>query len=222
MTLTQTGASAPNRLGAVTRAGGLSRTMVTLAGAAGGLGAWMTFAYRQELDPMSGVFSDSIYVTSGALLFPLTVALLAGSGMCLLVLLRRHAALTVSTRYCFSMWGLGLLLCAAAPADPPNGRVTLSGELHRVGGAGLIVGFALLGWCLVRSTAVRPSRGRRSALARIVLAYAAAATVFGLTVVLDPSVAGLSGRIALATQVAVLCVAAYAIETPQPTPVTSR
>jgi hypothetical protein len=104
-----------------------------------------------EINPISEVVSDYIFVDGGAGLLALgSLTLAAASAALLLVLVARGVPRQEPAAWLLGLWSVGLVFVALFPTDPTGAPTTLSGAVHRYAGAVMFTSLPLAGWLLSR------------------------------------------------------------------------
>ncbi|MGI8532266.1 MAG: DUF998 domain-containing protein [Geodermatophilaceae bacterium] len=200
------------------RAALLGRAAILAAMAALGIGGYLSLALSGRLNPVSGVLSASVYFGAGRWLLIAAVALLAVSGILLLLAWRAASLpLTARARTGLTLWVTGLVLVGLVPSDPTGTASTTAGLVHRDAGALFLSCLPLAGWELRNGMRGDPrllAGARRVGL--VVLVAAVTAATFGIGVLSEPApgsrlpvtfpadVRGLLERVAMVAEVAVV------------------
>lgn len=174
---------------------------------------FLTVTLRRRVDPVSDPVSDYVFYGPGEPLFVIAVLLMICGGVALTAGMAGVGMPSGrSARVLLGLWAAGLLVCAVFPANRIASDPTVSGELHRFGGALLFTCLPLAGRHLARSLHNHPqwtfaaARIRRFAAAAVVTAAA-----FGVAQLEPWLPQGLLERFALGTEFAMLIVLALIV-----------
>lgn len=196
-----------------TRTAPLAWTSITLAAAAQLVVGVLAAALPSQVDPLRDPVSDYVFHRAGRPLFVLAVLLVLTAGLTLAAA-ARLAGLPRSTGVIvlFGLWGAGLLLVLLFQGNAVAGQTSLTGEIHRFGGAVLFGSLPLACRALARRLREDPAwapaarRLRWSAVAGLVTAAG-----FGLAQFVPALPQGLLERAALSAELAILVTAALAV-----------
>jgi hypothetical protein len=174
---------------------------------------YLTIALWRQVDPVTTPVSEYVYYRPGGVLFVLSVLLLLFGGLALLAgMTGVRMPRDRGVRVLFGLWCAGLVLCAVFRANQVVGNPTVSGEIHRVGGAMFLACLPLAGMRLARTLVLDPrwtlTAGQVRGFATAAMATAAA---FGVSQVATWLPLGLLERFALGAEVALLVVLALAV-----------
>jgi hypothetical protein len=174
---------------------------------------YLTVVLWRQVDPMTTPVSDYAFYGPGGPLFVLSVLLLLFGGVALVAAMNDvRMPRSKGVRVLFGLWCAGLVLCAVFPANQVANSPTVSGEVHRLGGAVFLTSLPLAGTWLARALLLDPrwtlsaARVRRVAMAAVVTAAA-----FGVSQLATWLPLGLLERFALGAEVALLVVLALAV-----------
>ncbi|MCO1576786.1 DUF998 domain-containing protein [Crossiella sp. SN42] len=170
-----------------------------LLGVAGLLIGYLGFAYTVQVDPLWDPVSDYLF-HAAPLFLAAVLCILIGGGLIVSRLPQDRPASVL-----FGLWAGGLLSVAAFPGNVSSTVSTVSGELHRFGGA---VFMSCLPVAALRIAHVLSTTGRRVlALRRVRWAAVASlltAASFGLAQLFPVLPQGLLQRVALVAHVLLL------------------
>jgi hypothetical protein len=193
-------------------AGRYARLGIVLVCAASLVVGYLDVVLLHRVDPVADPVSDYVFYGPGEPLFVLAVLLMVLGGLALTAgMTGVGMPRSRSVRVLFGLWAAGMLICAVFPASRLASDPTVSGELHRLGGAVFLTCLPLAGRQLARSLLNHPqwtlSAGwiRRFATATVVTAVA-----FGLSQV-APLPQGLLERLALGAEAALLIMLAVTV-----------
>jgi hypothetical protein len=186
--------------------------IVLVCGAAAVIG-YMTVALWRWVDPVIDPVSDYVFHGRGEPLFVLAVLLMIFGGLALTAAMAGVGMpRSRSSKVLLGLWGAGLLICAVFPGNRIASDPTVSGEIHRFGGALFFTCFPLAGWQLARSLRNHPQwRLAATRVRRFTTATVAAAAAFGAAQLAPWLPLGLLERFALGTEFALLIVLAQIV-----------
>ncbi|ALG14639.1 hypothetical protein AOZ06_08580 [Kibdelosporangium phytohabitans] len=174
---------------------------------------YLTAVLGGQVDPVTDPVSDYAFHSAGGPLFVSAVLLLGLAGLVLRA--GMHGARmprSLATSALFGLWYAGLLLCAVFPGDQLATDQTLSGQLHRLGGAMLFTCLPVAGWLLARALHPDPRwTGFAVWIRRFAAAVLACAAMFGAAQLVPWLPKGLIERVALGAELALLVVLALAV-----------
>jgi uncharacterized membrane protein YfcA len=187
-------------------------TLVT-AIAAQAIIAGLTFGLAGHVDPWRNPVSDYAWHRSGRLPFTLALVLLLAAAAAL-ALAARLAALprdpVVSTL--FLLWTAGIAVVLLFRSNLDAAAPTVSGEIHRAGGAVLFASLPFAAWRLSARLRAEPRWSAAApALRRGALAGAVTAAGFGAAQVVSWLPAGLLERAALLAEFLIIATTAIAL-----------
>ncbi len=177
-----------------------------MAAAAQAVVAGLSLGYVGSVDPLRDPVSDYAWHRGGRLLFAAAVVLLLAAAGALAVaahlaaLPRTPLAITL-----FVLWGAGLVVVLLFRSNVSAVDPTMSGQIHRVGGAVLFTSLPLAAWTL--STRLRAERrwlAAASTLRRGAIAGVVTAAAFGTSQVVHWLPIGLLERIALLAEFVII------------------
>jgi hypothetical protein len=117
-----------------------------------------------------------------------------------------------ATSVLFGLWYAGLLLCVVFPGDQLATDQTMSGHLHRFGGAMLFTCLPVASWMLARAPLPDPRwAGLAAWIRRFAVTVLACATMFGVAQLVPWLPKGLLERVALGAELALLVALALAV-----------
>jgi hypothetical protein len=190
-----------------------ARLALALLGGALLVISYLTAVLSGQVDPLTDPVSDYVFHGAGGPLFIAAIVLLLLAG--LLVRAGMHGARMPSDRVAsvlFGLWYAGLLISAVFPGDRLESDQTLTGHLHRFGGAMLFTCLPVACWILARSLRTDP---RWVAIAAWIRRFAAtvllSAALFGVAQLVPWLPKGLLERVALCAEMALLVVLALAV-----------
>lgn len=178
--------------------------------------AGLTLGFAGHVSPWRDPVSDYAWHRGGRVLFEVAVVLLLAAAAALAVA-ARLAALPHSplASVLFLLWAAGLVVILVFRSNTSAADPTVSGELHRIGGAVLFTSLPLAAWALStrlraepRWLVVAPAL-RRGAIAGVVTAAA-----FGTAQVVGRLPAGLLERAALLAEFLIVATVATALRRP--------
>ncbi|MEV4052002.1 DUF998 domain-containing protein [Amycolatopsis sp. NPDC049688] len=195
---------------------------LVMATAAQAIIAGLTFGLAGHVDPWRAPVSDYAWHRGGGLLFTLALLLLLAAAAALAAA-ARSAALPrdplASTLFLLWTAGIAVVLLFRSNFD----AVTLSGEIHRAGGAVLFASLPLAAWTLsARLRTEPPWMATARALRRGAIAGVVTAAGFGLAQVVGWLPAGLLERAALLAEFAIVATMAIALRRAVRPPAVSR
>jgi hypothetical protein len=196
-----------------TRAAPLLWTAIGMWAVAQLLMGGMAVGLAQRVDPWRDPVSDYALQRLSRAPFAIAVALVLAGGIALAVA-ARLAGLPRSRGVIilFGLWAAGLLIVVLFRENPSTTVVTLSGEIHRLGGAVLFACLPFAGRALARALRADPRwsahAGRLRWCAELAL-YTAAA--FGLAQFVPALPEGLLERLALTAELGMLVTTALAV-----------
>jgi hypothetical protein len=194
-------------------AGRYARLVIILVAGAALVIGYLTVLLWHRVDPVTNPVSDYVFYGPGEPLFVLAVLLLVLGGLALTagmagVGMPRSRGVSVL----FGLWGTGLLLCAVFPGNRLASDPTVSGEIHRFGGAVFFTCLPLAGWRLARSLLRHPQWTFSAArIRRFAMAAVATAGAFGVSQLAPWLPQGLLERFALGMEIALLIVLALTV-----------
>lgn len=195
------------------RADLFARLALALLGGALLVTSYMTAVLSGQVDPVTDPVSDYAFHGAGGPLFVVAVLLLLLSGLVIRAGMNgarmpRHRAISVL----FGLWYAGLLICVVFPGDQLVTDQTLSGHLHRLGGAMLFTCLPLACWILARSLLPDPRwAGVAAWIRRFAVTVLSCATMFGVAQLVPWLPKGLLERVALGAELALLIALALAV-----------
>ena len=184
-----------------------------MALAAQAIVAGLTVGFAGRVDPLRDPVSDYAWYRGGRFLFTVAVLLLLAAAVTLVVA-ARLAGLprTTPVSVLFGLWVAGLVVVLVFPSNVSTTDPTVSGEIHRAGGAVLFTSLPLA--ALALSTRLRTDPRWCSAaptLRRGATAGIVTATAFGAAQVITWLPAGLLERIALLAELLIIATVATAV-----------
>lgn len=173
----------------------------------------LTVRFGAQVDPITDPVSDYALHGSGELWFALAVLLMIASGLAVGAAMK-HADVPRGTgpTVCFGLWCAGLALCAVFPGNRSVTDTTLSGEIHRFGGALFLTSLPVACWQLARSLRKSPQWIRLAARIRwLGIVSSGTAAAFGVSQFVLWLPQGLLERFALAAELVLLVVLAVTV-----------
>ncbi|WP_370962629.1 DUF998 domain-containing protein [Amycolatopsis sp. cg9] len=175
--------------------------------------AGLTFGFAGHVSPWRDPVSDYAWHRGGRLLFTVAILLLLAAAAALAVA-ARLAALPrgplVNTL--FLLWAAGLVVVLVFRSNPSAADPTLSGELHRAGGAVLFASLPLAAWTLSARLRSEPRWAATApALRRGAISGVVTAAAFGTAQVVSWLPAGLLERAALLAEFLIVTTTAVAL-----------
>jgi hypothetical protein len=194
-------------------AGRCARLVIVLVCGAALVIGYLTVVLWHRVDPVTNPVSDYVFYGPGEPLFVLAVLLLILGGLALTAgMAGVGMPRSRGVRVLFGLWCAGLLLCAVFPGNRIASDPTVSGEIHRFGGAVFFTCLPLAGWRLARSLLRHPqwtfSAGR---IRRFAAAAVATTAAFGISQLAPWLPQGLLERFALGAEIALLIVLALTV-----------
>jgi hypothetical protein len=190
-----------------------ARLALALLGGALLVTGYLTAVLGGQVDPVTDPVSDYVFHGAGGPLFLVAILLLLLAG--LMVQAGMHGARMPRNRsvsVLFGLWYAGLLLSAVFPGDQLNAGHTLSGQLHRFGGAVLFTCLPVACWILARSLRPDPRwAGVAAWVRRFAATVLVSAALFGVAQLVPWLPKGLLERVALSAEMALLVVLAMAV-----------
>ncbi|WP_037263940.1 DUF998 domain-containing protein [Kibdelosporangium aridum] len=190
-----------------------ARLALALLGGALVVTGCMTAALSGQVDPVTDPVSDYVFHGAGGALFVAAVLLLLFAG--LLVRAGMNGARMPRDRtvsVLFGLWYAGLLLCVVFPGDRLVTDQTLSGHIHRFGGAVLFTCLPVACWLLARSLRSEPRWASVATwIRRFAVLVLACAAMFGVAQIVPWLPKGLLERVALSAELALLVALALAV-----------
>lgn len=190
-----------------------ARLALALLGGALLVTSYLTAALGGHVDPLTDPVSDYAFHGPGGPLFVVAILLLMLAGLVIRAGMngaQMPRDRTVSVL--FGLWYAGLLLCAVFPGDQLVTDQTLSGHIHRLGGAVLFTCLPVACWILARSLQPEPRWARVAAwVRRFAATVLVSAAMFGVAQLVPWLPKGLLERIALGAELALLVVLALAV-----------
>ncbi|HEX7301523.1 DUF998 domain-containing protein [Lentzea sp.] len=101
-----------------------------------------------QLDPVSDVISDYVFVDNGTGLLAATSLSLAAVSALLAVNLR---GVSRSAQWLIGVWSAGLTVSTIFPTDPAGAPTSVSGYVHRYAGAAMFVALPAAGLLIART-----------------------------------------------------------------------
>lgn len=175
--------------------------------------AGLTFGYAGNVDPVRDPVSDYAWHRGGRLLFALALLLLIVAAATLAAA-AHQAALprTPLVTTLFVLWAAGLLVVLLFRSNLTAADPTVSGEIHRAGGAVLFASLPLAAWTLSARLRTDPRWAPAApALRRGAVAGVVTAAAFGVAQVVGWLPAGLLERVALLAEFVIVATAATSL-----------
>ncbi len=187
-------------------------TLVTAA-VAQAIIAGLTVGFAGEVSPWRDPVSDYAWHRGGRPLFTVALLLLLACAAALAIAARR-AALPRGpwVSALFALWTAGIAVVLLFPSNVSAAEPTVSGEIHRAGGAVLFTSLPLAAWRLsARLRAEARWSTAAPALRRGAVAGIATAAAFGAAQVVGWLPAGLLERVALLAEFVIVTTIALAL-----------
>ena len=185
---------------------------LVMAAVAQAIIAGLTLGFAGNVSPWRDPVSDYAWHRGGRLLFTVAILLLLACAAALAVAARRVALPSgplVSTL--FLLWTAGLLVVLVFQSSRSAADPTVSGEIHRAGGAVLFASLPLAAWTLSARLRAEPRWSAAApALRRGALAGVVTAAAFGTAQVISWLPAGLLERAALLAEFLIVVTMALA------------
>jgi hypothetical protein len=195
------------------RAAMFARLALALLGGALLVICYLTAVLGGQVDPVTDPVSDYVFHGAGGPLFVVAILLLLLAG--LMVRAGMHGARMPRDRVVsvlFGLWYAGLVISAVFPGDRLDADQTLSGHLHRLGGAVLFTCLPVACWILARSLRPDPRwAGVAGWIRRFAGVVLVSAALFGVAQLVPWLPKGLLERVALSAEMALLVVLALAV-----------
>jgi hypothetical protein len=194
-------------------AGRYARLVIVLVCGAALVIGYLTVVLWRRVDPVTKPVSDYVFYGPGEPLFVLAVLLMVLGGLALTAgMAGVGMPRSRSVHVLFGLWFAGLLLCAVFPGNRIASDPTVSGEIHRLGGAVFFTCLPVAGWRLARSLLRHPQWTFSSArIQRFAAAAVATAVAFGVSQLAPWLPQGLLERFALGMEIALLIVLALTV-----------
>jgi hypothetical protein len=190
-----------------------ARLALALLGGALLVTGYLTAVLGGQVDPVTDPVSDYAFHGAGGPLFIVAILLMLFAG--LMVRAGMHGARMPRDRavtVLFGLWYAGLLISAVFPGDRLEADQTLSGQLHRFGGAVLFTCLPVACWILARSLRPHPRwAGVAAWVRRFAATVLVSAALFGVAQLVPWLPKGLLERVALSAEMALLVVLALAV-----------
>ncbi|GAB3164132.1 DUF998 domain-containing protein [Amycolatopsis stemonae] len=175
--------------------------------------AGLTLGFAGKVSPWRDPVSDYAWHRGGRVLFEVALVLLLAAAVALAVA-AHLAALPRSplVTALFLSWTAGLVVVLVFRSNVSTADVTVSGEVHRAGGAVLFASLPLAAWALSTRLRAEPRwRALAPALRRAAVAGVVTATAFGLAQLVGWLPAGLLERAALLAEFLIVATTATAL-----------
>jgi Protein of unknown function (DUF998) len=198
----------------IPRAETFGRLAIALVAAASLVVCYLTATLGRQVDPIRDPVSDYEFYGAGGPLFVAAVLLLMAGGVAVNVATGQAALPRDRTvRVLFGLWCAGLSLVALFPANRSALDPTVSGEIHRFGGAVYLTCLPIACWLLGRSLQRNPQWAKSAARIRWFAAVGAAtAAAFGVSEFAQWLPLGLLERFALGSELALVVVVALSVQ----------
>jgi hypothetical protein len=174
----------------------------------------LTVMLGGQVNPLTDPVSDyALHGDGGQPLFILAILLMIAGGLAVRGAMT-HAGMPrgQALNILFGLWYAGLALCAVFPGNRSATETTLSGNIHRFGGALFLTALPVACWWLVRSLRQHPQWTHTAArISWYALALTATAAAFGVSQFAQWLPLGLLERFALGAQLALLIVLASTV-----------
>ncbi|MFJ9778847.1 DUF998 domain-containing protein [Amycolatopsis sp. NPDC101161] len=186
---------------------------LVMAAVAQAIIAGLTFGFAGDVSPWRDPVSDYAWHRGGRPLFTAAILLLLAAAAALAIAARR-AALPVSplVSTLFLLWAAGMAVVLVFRSNVSAAEPTVSGEIHRAGGAMLFASLPLAAWTLSTRLRAEPRwSGAAPTLRRGALAGVVTAAAFGTAQVVEWLPAGLLERAALLAEFLIVATMAIAL-----------
>jgi hypothetical protein len=174
-----------------------------------GSGAMLTLHAGSDLDPLHSVISEYVWQSAGWLL-PASLTLFA-VGSALIAEAMRRAGMSRWIVLLLVAWGASMFLIGAFPTDRPGVPLSLSGGIHRYAAFAAFVMMPVAGLLLAKAK-IRYAKAVKvlsavalGALLLVVIPYVV--RMFGIPMSNEDIPAGLTQRVVVVTELAVLALA---------------
>jgi hypothetical protein len=197
----------------IPRADTFSQLAIASVAATSLLVAYLTVTLGQQVNPITDPVSDYEFHGVGGPMFVASVLLMMASGLAVTTAMD-HAGMprTRAVRVLFGLWAAGLSLVAMFPGNRSAFDPTVSGEIHRFGGAVFLTSLPIACWLLARSLRGHPQW--TEAVARIrwfAVVGVLTAAAFGVSQFAQWLPLGLLERFALGAELALVVVLALTV-----------
>jgi hypothetical protein len=198
----------------IPRAETFSRLAIASAAGASLVVGYLTATLGRQVDPITDPVSDYELHGAGGPLFVVAALLLLGGGLAVLAAIG-HAGLPHgrAVRVLFGLWGAGVTIVAVFPCNRSALDPTVSGEIHRFGGAVLFTCLPIACWLLARSLRGNPQWSNAAARIRwFAVAGLVTAVAFGVSQFVSWLPLGLLERFALGAELGLVVVLALTVQ----------